>query len=69
MQTDEPDRFFSIAEACRILGWERSTVYSRIKAGRLKAIRLNMAVIRLRRSLSWKRLPPWSGELARHWPR
>jgi excisionase family DNA binding protein len=44
MQNDELDRYFSIAEACRVLGWERSTVYSRVKAGRLKAIRLDGSV-------------------------
>ena len=37
MQNNELDRYFSIAEACRVLGWERSTVYSRVKTGRLKA--------------------------------
>jgi excisionase family DNA binding protein len=44
MQDDELERYFSIAEACRILGWERSTVYARVKAGRLKAIRLDGSV-------------------------
>jgi excisionase family DNA binding protein len=44
MQNDELDRYFSIAEAWRVLGWERSTVYSRVKAGRLKAIRLDGSV-------------------------
>jgi excisionase family DNA binding protein len=41
MQNDELERHFSISEACRILGYERSTVYSRIKAGRLAAVRLD----------------------------
>ena len=44
MQNDELDRYFSIAEAGRVLGWERSTVYSRVKQGRLKAIRLDGSV-------------------------
>jgi excisionase family DNA binding protein len=44
MQNDELDRYFSIAEACRILGSERSTVYSRIKQKRLAAIRLDGSV-------------------------
>jgi excisionase family DNA binding protein len=44
MQNNELDRYFSIAEACRILGWERSTVYARVKTGRLKAIRLDGSV-------------------------
>jgi excisionase family DNA binding protein len=44
MQNDELDRFFSIAEACRILGWERSTVYARVKSGRLRAFRLDGSV-------------------------
>jgi excisionase family DNA binding protein len=38
---DEIERFFSIAETCPILGCERSTVYSRIKKGRLKAVRID----------------------------
>jgi excisionase family DNA binding protein len=38
---DEIEMFFSIAEVCRILGCERTTVYSRIKAGRLKAVRID----------------------------
>jgi excisionase family DNA binding protein len=38
---DEIERFFSIAETCRILGCQRSTVYSRIKEGRLKAVRID----------------------------
>jgi excisionase family DNA binding protein len=41
---DDFERFFSIAEASRILGFERSTTYSRIKAGRLKGVRLDGAV-------------------------
>jgi excisionase family DNA binding protein len=44
MQNDELDRFFSITEAARILGWERSTIYARIKAGRLRGIRLDGSV-------------------------
>jgi excisionase family DNA binding protein len=44
MLNDKLDRYFSIAEACRILGWERSTVYSRVKQGRLKGIRLDGSV-------------------------
>jgi excisionase family DNA binding protein len=38
---DEIERFFSIADTCRILGCERSTVYARIKQGRLRAVRID----------------------------
>jgi excisionase family DNA binding protein len=42
MQTDiELDRFFTIPEVCKILGFERSTVYDRVKQGRLAAVRLD----------------------------
>jgi excisionase family DNA binding protein len=41
---DELDRFFSIAEACRVLGVERSTLRSRIKAGRLAAVRIDGSI-------------------------
>jgi excisionase family DNA binding protein len=42
MQPDtELQKLFSIPETCRILGFERSTLYSRIKAGRLAAVRLD----------------------------
>jgi excisionase family DNA binding protein len=41
---DELDRYFSVAEACRVLGIERSTLRSRIKAGRLAAVRLDGSV-------------------------
>jgi excisionase family DNA binding protein len=44
MQNNELDRYFSIAEACRILGVERSTLRSRIKAGRLAAVRLDGSI-------------------------
>jgi excisionase family DNA binding protein len=44
MQNNEFDQYFSIAEVGRILGWERSTVYSRIKQKRLAAIRLDGSV-------------------------
>jgi excisionase family DNA binding protein len=40
---DDLERFFSIAEASRILGFERSTLYSRIKTGRLQAVKLDGA--------------------------
>jgi excisionase family DNA binding protein len=39
--SDEIERFFSVSEAGRILGCERSTIYDRIKTGRLKAVRLD----------------------------
>jgi excisionase family DNA binding protein len=35
------EHFFSIAEVARILGYEKSTIYNRIKAGRLKAVRID----------------------------
>jgi excisionase family DNA binding protein len=42
MQPDtELQKLFSIPEVCRILGFERSTLYSRIRAGRLAAVRLD----------------------------
>lgn len=44
MNNDDLERYFSIAETSRILGFERSTVYARIKAGRLKAVRFDGAV-------------------------
>jgi excisionase family DNA binding protein len=44
MQNDELDRYFSIAEACRVLGIERSTLRSRIKAGRLAAVRIDGSI-------------------------
>ena len=34
------ERYFSYAEAARILGVERSTLYSRLKEGRLKNKRI-----------------------------
>jgi excisionase family DNA binding protein len=37
----ELERLFSIPEACRILGFERSALYTRIKAGSLKAVKLD----------------------------
>jgi excisionase family DNA binding protein len=44
MQNNELDRYFSIAEACRVLGVERSTLRSRIKAGKLVAVRLDGSI-------------------------
>jgi excisionase family DNA binding protein len=44
MQNDELDRYFSIAEACRVLGIERSTLRSRIKGGRLAAVRIDGSI-------------------------
>jgi hypothetical protein len=37
----ELERLFSIPETCRILGFERSALYTRIRAGRLKAVKLD----------------------------
>ena len=39
MYDGELERLFSISEACRILGFERSALYTRIKAGSLRAVR------------------------------
>jgi excisionase family DNA binding protein len=40
MQNDhELEPFFSIPEACRVLGFERTTLFNRIKAGRLNAVK------------------------------
>jgi excisionase family DNA binding protein len=33
--------FFSIAEVARILGYEKSTIYARVKEGRIKAVRID----------------------------
>jgi excisionase family DNA binding protein len=44
MRNNELDRYFSIAEACRVLGVERSTLRSRIKAGRLVAVRIDGSI-------------------------
>jgi excisionase family DNA binding protein len=44
MENNELDRYFSIAEACRVLGVERSTLRSRIKAGRLAAVRIDGSI-------------------------
>jgi excisionase family DNA binding protein len=44
MENNELDRYFSIAEACRVLGIERSTLRSRIKAGRLAAVRIDGSI-------------------------
>jgi excisionase family DNA binding protein len=48
---DELDRYFSIAEACRVLGAERSTLRSRIKADRLAAVRIDGSIRVPRRAL------------------
>jgi excisionase family DNA binding protein len=44
MENNELERYFSIAETCRVLGIERSTLRSRIKAGRLAAVRLDGSI-------------------------
>jgi excisionase family DNA binding protein len=44
MQNNELDRYLSIAEACRVLGIERSTLRSRIKTGRLAAVRIDGSI-------------------------
>jgi excisionase family DNA binding protein len=42
MQHDhELEPYFSIPEACRVLGFERTTLFARIKSGRLRAVRLD----------------------------
>ncbi|HZZ22023.1 MAG TPA: helix-turn-helix domain-containing protein [Roseiarcus sp.] len=38
---DEIQSYFTIPEVCRILGFERSTVYDRVREGRLAAVRLD----------------------------
>lgn len=37
----EIEQLFNLGEVARILGFERSTVYSRIKQGRLKAVEID----------------------------
>ena len=38
MNTQEIQQFFSLAEVARILGYEKSTIYSRVAAGRIKTV-------------------------------
>jgi excisionase family DNA binding protein len=38
---DDIEMLFSLPEASRLLGFERTTLFARIKAGRLKAVRLD----------------------------
>ena len=45
----EIDQLFSVAEVCRLTSYEKSTVYDRIKTGRLKAFRLD-GQIQIRRA-------------------
>ena len=44
MQNDQLEPLFSIPQVGRILGFEKSTVYDRIKNGRLGAVRLDGAI-------------------------
>ena len=44
MHTKEFEKFYSVNDLCRLLGYERSTIYSRIKAGRIDAVRLDGAL-------------------------
>jgi excisionase family DNA binding protein len=37
------ERYFSLAEVARILGYERSTIYSRVRDGRIKTVRVDGA--------------------------
>jgi excisionase family DNA binding protein len=37
------EHFFSISEAARVLGYEKSTIYSRVKAGRIKTVQIDGA--------------------------
>jgi excisionase family DNA binding protein len=41
MQQYEIEQFFSISEVARILGYEKSTIFSRVKEGRIKAVELD----------------------------
>jgi excisionase family DNA binding protein len=44
MQTQHAiEHFFSISEAARVLGYEKSTLYARVKAGRIKTVQLDGA--------------------------
>jgi excisionase family DNA binding protein len=48
----ELERLFSIPEACRILGFERSAIYTRIRAGSLRAVKLDGRVKIPRREIA-----------------
>lgn len=50
MRTETEERYFSLAEAARILGYERSTIYSRVKEGRIKPTILADGAKRIARS-------------------
>ena len=42
MQNDRAlEPYFSILEACRVLGFKPTTLFSRIKEGRLRAVKLD----------------------------
>lgn len=44
MRSKEFEKFYSVNDVCRLLGYERSTIYARIKSGRIAAVRLDGAV-------------------------
>jgi excisionase family DNA binding protein len=50
MRTETEERYYSFAEAARILGYERSTIYSRVKAGRIGTATLTDGAKRIPRS-------------------
>ena len=50
MRDHELEPYFSIREACRVLGFERTTLFSRIKEGRLRAVKLADGRVKVPRS-------------------
>jgi excisionase family DNA binding protein len=38
MRLEPLEQYFSIAETARILGYEKSTIYGRVKAGRIQTV-------------------------------
>jgi excisionase family DNA binding protein len=41
---NEIEPLYSIAEVCRLLGIQRTTFYSRLKAGRFRAVRIEGSI-------------------------
>jgi excisionase family DNA binding protein len=40
---NDDERYYSLAEVARILGFEKSTIYSRVKEGRIRTIPIDGA--------------------------
>lgn len=50
MLLEKDERFFSLAEAARILGYERSSIYRRVKDGLIGTVRMADGAKRIPRS-------------------